>query len=277
MILQQYWAGIATRPGTRQEHGWAISAGYDGGSWDMSESGRRDALRFLGAGALLSVANFSFPALAQLVRSPRRLPQGQYCLTRIVERELIDGAILSVMRSWSCRFEQAGRGMRVVGEALECLVDAPGGLEPLAALEKQRKDAGPFPALLDGTGLIATQSSSEPVDQRLVIDTAISVLKNLSPNPLDLDEARMALTRMANAAGKSLGVIPRDLFFPDTEPQKLTRIIELAPDVTGQVELNVVSEAQPATGLLASRERRLVTRIGEDERVAREVWKLDPA
>ncbi|WP_203230522.1 hypothetical protein, partial [Segeticoccus rhizosphaerae] len=121
---------------------------------------------------MLTTAGFSMPLNAQTTGTARALPQGLFRLTRLLERELVDGAVLSVERSWSCKFEHAGRGMRVVGEALDCFVKAPESLAPLAALEKQRKDMGPFPALLHSSGLIASPVHQEPVDHRQVVDVA---------------------------------------------------------------------------------------------------------
>ena len=240
----------------------------------MNDSGRRDTLRFLGAGALLGSIGFSLPASARVSPATIEVPKGRFRLSRRIERELVDGAFLTVERSWTCQFEQTGRGMRAIGEALDCRVDAPAALAPLATLEKQRMDTGPFPALLDSKGLIAISSQQAPVDQHRVVDAAISVLAASPITAGDLAQARATLVRMASAAGQSLSAIPQDLFFPDTTPQRLTRTVEVAPGVTGQVELEVVTLVESGNGLLAMRERRLATSIGDDRRTAREVWKL---
>lgn len=277
MNRQQYWAGIATRPGTRQRRGWANLPGHKRGRRNMSDSGRRDALRFLGAGALLGSLGYSLPISARVSPADVKAPQGRYFLSRLIERELVDDALLTVERRWSCQFQEAGRGMRAIGEALDCLVDAPAALAPLAKLEKEREDKGPFPALLDSKGLIATPSQQAPVDQRRVVDAAMSVLEDASITAGDLAQARTMLARMASAAGQSLSAIPQDLFFPDTTPQRIIRTVEVAPGVAGQIELEVVTLVEPGNGLLAMRERRLATSIGDDRRTAREVWTLATA
>ncbi|MEZ5680998.1 MAG: hypothetical protein R3E14_06835 [Erythrobacter sp.] len=92
------------------------------------------------------------------------LPQGSYILTRLVERELVDGKMLAVERSWSCRFEDAGRGMRVNGEQLDCIVRAPAALATLADMERRRTVSGPFPAFLTGTGRIASPIDEQPIE-----------------------------------------------------------------------------------------------------------------
>ena len=243
----------------------------------MSDGSRRDALRFFGAAALLSAAGFSFSAPARASAMPRTLPQGEFRLSRQVERELFDGSVLKVRRVWTSRFASAGRGMQVEGEDLDCVVEAPGGLAALAEMERKRVGTGPFPALLSPTGLIVNRIEETPVEADEVVEAALKVLGAASLDVTDQAQARSALARVTSAAGQSLSAVPADLFFPETVPHSFSREIELAPGVTGSVRLETTSVARAGSGLLARFERRVVTRIGGDERLARELWTLDPA
>ncbi|MEZ5680999.1 MAG: hypothetical protein R3E14_06840 [Erythrobacter sp.] len=83
------------------------------------------------------------------------------------------------------------------------------------------------------------------------------------------------MTRLTSAAGKSLSIIPPDLFFPDTTPRSMSREVEIGPGLAGQLQVEIASVARPDNGLLQRIERRLVTRVGDDERLSREVWTLD--
>ena len=243
----------------------------------MSYCGRRRALRILGAGALLSATGFAFPAPARASGLQREVPRGNYRLTRLLERELVDGAMLSVNRAWSCRFLGAGRGMRVEGEALECIVQAPAALAALAEMEKRRVGVGPLPVLLDSTGLIAAAADVPEVEPRQVLDAAVDVLVRSKIADASLGEAKRALAQLANAAGQSMSTIPEDLFFPDLAPSISSREFTLGNDIAGEVLIEVKADAQPETGLLKSWERRVNSRIGDGSRLARELWMLEPA
>lgn len=242
----------------------------------MCDSRRRDTLRFLGASALLGVAGSSIAMPALAVGNRRELPAGQYKLTRLIERELVDGAMLRIERSWSCQFEEAGRGMRVSGEQLYCNVEAPASLTALAEMEKRRKGTGPLPALLTSSGRFAYPVDEEPVETGKAVEAAVAVLERQLRDQAQLEQARRVLADLASAASKSLSAIPADLFFPDAAQTKLSREIDVGPGLTGRVVVEIASIVRPGSGLLKSTRRQLVAQIGDDERLSREVWTLDP-
>ncbi|WP_369026439.1 hypothetical protein [Qipengyuania sp. RANM35] len=240
----------------------------------MDNWNRRESLRVLGAGGILMLAGLALPMPLRATTAARSVPNGGFRLTRLLERELFDGASLRVERSWSCRFSVAGRGMLVEGADLDCLVSAPPALGALAEMERSRKGTGPFPALLDASGRIADFASEPMVDATKVIDAALAVLSHKGAKGAELIDARRALSQLTAAAQQSLSEVPGDLFFPLEETRTLQREIEIAPGTEGRIDVETRSSADPATGLLVTSERRIMTRIGEDERLAREVWRL---
>lgn len=239
----------------------------------MGEYDRRESLRFLGAGNLLAMAAFALPLPLGAATQARAVPSGQFRLTRLLERELVDGASLVVERIWSCRFGAAGRGMRVDGAEAECHVSAPPPLAALAQMERSRGGPGPFPVLLDSSGRIADQRGGPTVEPHIVIEEALEVLARSGTVGTELSGSRAALTQLAAAAQKSLSAVPLDLFFPEPAASPLARELELAPGTEGKIELTTSTQVQDS-GLLRSRERRVVTTIGDDSRVSREVWTL---
>lgn len=240
----------------------------------MDRTSRRDALRYLGAGALLATAGFSHPLAARVSAMERAAPSGRFSLSRLVERELVDGILLSIERSWTCGFAAAGGGILVDGHDLACKVTAPAALAGLAEMERRRKDTGPFPALLDDRGRIRAPVDEARVDPAQAVDLALAAMRTGKPDLRDAAAKRQLLMQLVAAAGQSFSVIPEDLFFPDIEPSSLSREIEISPGLTGRIDLAVTTAANPVTGLLERRERKLATRIADDVRSAREVWSL---
>jgi hypothetical protein len=236
----------------------------------MQGSDRRTCLRLLGAVASVPLASWSVFAHA----ASRTVPSGAFLLTRRVERELGDGKFLVVARVWQCRFSPAAPGMQVEGQQVDCRVDAPPRLAPLAQLERDRVDSGPFPALLDATGRIASQSFDPAETLPLVIDKAIALLMARGHEGEELAAGRRFLADLAGATGKAIGSVPPDLFYPAPAPVGFSRQLALPDDATGTVEVTVSASADSATGLLQQLERRVETRVGADTRHNAELWTL---
>lgn len=242
----------------------------------MGECDRRASLRMFGAGTVLFLAGMALSEPLRAATTSRVVPSGLFRLSRLVERELFDNELLSVERSWTCRFSDLGRGMVVDGASLDCVVLAPEKLAALARMEKERTDTGPFPAILDAGGHIASADGEALVDTARLVDSAMSVLENIDGPAADNASMRRVLSQLAAAAQKSLTAVPADLFFPNAGTEKLSREVAIAPDSIGRIDVETASTAMPDTGLLIMRERRIQTSVGGHNRLAREVWKLTP-
>ena len=89
-----------------------------------------------------------------------RAPGEPMRLTRVLERELGDGAKVTVTRTWRVRFVAHAAGYTVEGEQIAAEVDAPPRLAVLAEVERKNPHAGPFPIALDQAGLIVGEGGA---------------------------------------------------------------------------------------------------------------------
>lgn len=240
----------------------------------MSAKDRREALRRLGAFAMLPIVASVFPLKASATRMVRNAPGGDFRLVRKVSRALVDGRLLVVERSWSFRFAPVDVGMRATSFAQSCTVDAPPGLEALARMEEAREDSGPFPARLDPGGQIVMAKAAPQGASPAAIAEALSILRNARLTPTDTMQAQRFLGELASAAGAAVSAIPVDLFFPVPGSQRDQRVIPLPGGGEGSVEVHLCSMARQETGLLDCMERTVSTRIGSDERTSSERWSL---
>lgn len=241
----------------------------------MSERySRRAAIR---AGALLSVsatlAGVVRPALA--AAPALKTPDGSRTLTRLIERELKDGTLLGVTRSWVVRFTSEGQGLAIFGTQSAVVVDAPPRLAPIAAIERERSTIGMFPILLDSTGLIMAAGDSHSVaDVREALSKAQSLL---DVDTMQADEARSVkrtLNTLGRASSRMIETMPADLFYPREPRIELVRPVALPDGSTGEFKLLYTTRAEAGSGLLREAERRIVTRIGGQSRLSRERWTL---
>lgn len=240
----------------------------------MGDCSRRDSLRIFGASVLFLGGLSATVPLKASAGPGRSAPTGDYRLSRTVRRELFDGGYLAVERSWSCRFAGLGRGMSVDGEQIECLVSGPGTLGALAEMERRRRDTGPFPAVLDESGLIVSSDSEQAVSADQVIDGALADMAGRIATTSDIADQRRALGALTARAQQSLTAVPRDLFFPRAAVPALAREFEVAPGLLGQLHIETDVRADESTGLLLSRERRIRTGIAGEERISSEIWDL---
>jgi len=198
-------------------------------------------------------------------------------LTRQVERELRDGMRLLVTRSWQCRFSATSGGAVVDGRQTTCHVEAPSQLASLARMEEEREDSGPFPAMLDQLGRIASRTESSPADLSGAIEEALRVLSARGHSGEDLAESRRFLEQLAGMTGAAIAEVPDDLFYPMESSADFSRVIDLPNATQGTVEVATMARRNPVTGLLERSTRSVITRIGSDTRHNSEVWTLKPA
>ena len=240
----------------------------------MAGSDRREAMLRLGAIAVLPLALHISPAFAAESRPLRTAPTGEYRLSRKVSRSLVDGRILTVERDWSFRFSASGRGMSVSSYGQSAKVDAPRSLQALASMEEKRRDSGPFPALLDASGMIVSAQSTPTGASGEAIAAAMSALQNATASHVDVADARQFLHRLAGAAGAAMSAIPPDLFFPTPGEREDERTISLPGGASGTVAITIRSSAQEQTGMLHRFERSVRTQLEGDMRHSSEVWGL---
>ncbi len=241
------------------------------GDRKMAGSDRREAMLRLGAIAVLPIALHISPACAAENRPHRTASLGEYQLSRKVSRSLVDDRVLTVERNWSCRFSASERGMSVSSYGQSAKVDAPESLQALASTEEERRDSGPFPALLDNSGMIVAARSAPTGASSEAIAAAMGALRNAAASHDEAADARRFLQRLAGAA---MSAIPPDLFFPTPGEREDVRAIALPSGGSGTVAIALRSSAHEQSGLLDRFERSVQTRLGGDTRYSSEVWHL---
>lgn len=244
------------------------------GDRKMAGPDRREAMLRLGTIAVLPLALGGHLAFAAENRPMRTAPMGEYRLSRKVSRSLVDGRMLTVERKWSCRFSASGRGFSVSSFDQSAKVDAPESLQALATMEEKRRDSGPFPALLDGSGMIVAARSTPTGASSDAIAAAMRALRNSTASHADVADARQFLHRLAGAAGAAMSAIPPDLFFPIPGEREDMRAIALPGGGSGTVAIALRSSAHEQSGLLDRFERSVQTRLKGDTRHSSEVWHL---
>lgn len=236
----------------------------------MPASDRRGVLTAIGSMLALPVLGLAGPVNA--ARSII-LPTRQFILRRELEQGLAGGSSLTVAREWKGRFEALAGGSRVTGEQIICTVDAPPHLEPIAAIERNRIAAGPFPARLDADGRMIGNPVEQAQGTATAVRTASSVLEQAGKSARELREARQFLSRLSEAAGTVISAPPPDLFFPHPGSAREVRTLKLPDGAAGEVTVELTAGAGLG-GLLDIFERRIATRIGDDSRLSRETWRL---
>lgn len=235
----------------------------------------RRALFLAGAAALIPVlATVQVgSALAETAVSRFAPPSTALTLTRTLYRPLSGGKQIVVTRRYAIRFSPEGEGFRLDGELIGAEVDAPPLLARLAEIERNRPDAGLFPARLDSQGII--RSMGGPIDQD-------ARFKSVKAAELMIGSARISAagkqegTALLNqvAASASTSSWPRALFNPGQGDRVETRKVPLADGSQGEVEVRIHAEGLMPGGLARQVERVITTRLEGTTRVSREVWTL---
>ena len=238
----------------------------------MGSSNRRTVLSGIAAAGGLSL--LGLPVRLAAKSRTVEFPSKPFRLRRVLERDLGQGAQLSVQRDWRCRFDPAESGAQVVGAQTRCSVIVPPALSALGEIERKREVTGLFPMQLDANGIIRGWEHDRPLGIAAALEQA---RKRIASLPLEAEEKRDAQTYLAAVAGKAaelVSTVPRDLFFPATGTRTETRALILGGGLKGSYEVTVSARSQAASSLLAFSERRIVTRIGDSERLAREHWSV---
>ena len=236
----------------------------------------RRRLLFTAATALLLPTLGAWPRTARAHGKTFTPPHGPMLYTRRLERSLPGDAHFKVSRSFMIRFQEAAGGYRVDGEQVAVEVDAPDSLAPFAEIERQRRELALFPLLLDLHGLIAP--STEAADPPRLDQAVQEVLSRIARLPVpgaDKEELTRFVRAVHANAADLLTELPRDLFAPDGQHGSQTRTLPL-PGGEGLVTVTYTAETEPATGLLRSARREVVTEFGGSLRRTLESWTLVP-
>lgn len=222
-------------------------------------------------------ASLALPLLGLPVRgaamSKVSFPQWPVRLTRRLERGLGDGASLIVSRTWECRFELAGSGATIAARQMAVDVVAPPALSALAEIERRREASGLFPMQLDASGAIVGWSQNQ-TDLDHAVAAARAAIESKDLQARQEDDAKRYVAAMGRTAAAVVSQVPRDLLFPRAGERREERALDLPGGGKGMYELTVRASAQPASGLLKSSERHIVTRVGQSSRTSSESWSI---
>lgn len=241
----------------------------------MIRAGRRVLLHLAGMAVTLPLIGILSVAAQPTGRFAP--PPGPMLYTRRLERELAGGASLTVSRSFAVRFVPEADGFRVDGEQVSVEVAAPEALDSLARLERERIETGLFPLLLDAAGAIRGVSHAAQGEQ---LDEAVrdvtERIERGEHTPAERDALRAFVEAVHRSAVELVTELPRDLFAPGAAPREERRAIALPGGETGQVRLTFSAERDPATGLMRTARRVVVTEVAGDLRRTVESWSLTP-
>lgn len=197
--------------------------------------------------------------------------------TRILRRELGDGAAIEVTRHFVLEFEPMHDGWRVEGRQTGVHVTAPAALAPLARLEEQRVETGLFPLTLNQQGhIVAGPAGYQPEDLSKAVDAAFAWLARQRADALTLAAAREFAIGLATVGAKLVSQIPPDLFIGATSGVKRSHDLTMPDGQTGRISVSYTGIAQQPGGLLQRAERIVTTQAGSSVRHSREIWMLKP-
>ena len=206
-----------------------------------------------------------------------RLPFGAMRLSRVLERTLHDGSMVTVSRVWEVAFAEQGRGAHVSGVQMQAKVDAPASLAALARIEEERSTAQMWPILLTEDGRIAAAGDSKSAaDINAALEEAERMIAR-KPMPGNAQDVRMEYLRtVAEAGGSLLEEMPPDLFFPIGTNSRVERELSLPGGISGNFVATYEARAS-AAGWLDSARREVSTSVEGSVQRAVEIWRLDSA
>jgi hypothetical protein len=234
---------------------------------------RRALLRAIAAGALLPA--FAGQALAQAEARPITPPAQPMVFRRRLWREMAGGNAVTAQRDFEIRFEPVGAGYRIEGRQIASSVEAPPSLETYARLERERREEGMFPVLLDGQGLIRATPEGQPsanIDQAL--ELALAQVSAAFASTSERTEARNFILGLQQAAGTITSGMPVDLFVPPETLQRASRRLTLPDGASGELSTEYSGRISAETGLLEEARRVIVTDTGGSRRETVETWAL---
>lgn len=202
-----------------------------------------------------------------------RAPSAPMRLTRVLERELGDGAKVTVTRTWRVRFVAHAAGYTVEGEQIAVEVDAPPPLAALADVERKNPHAGPFPVALDKAGLIV----GEQAGASSIPGLEAAAKEYLEGATAERQADAMQYVRAVQRAGAAMtSQWPEDLFYPVTAPRRDRRTLPLPGGGSGAIDVSFAGTLSPGGRHLAAAERRIETTVKGSVRASRETWRLEP-
>ncbi len=211
---------------------------------------------------------------AQVAEAPGfRAPGEPMRLTRVLERELGDGAKVTVTRTWRVRFVAHAAGYTVEGEQIAVEVDAPPPLAALADVERKNPHAGPFPVALDKAGLIVGEEQAGATSIPGLEAAAKTYLEGATP---ERQADAMQYVRAVQQAGAAMtSRWPEDLFYP-VAARRDQRTLPLPDGGSGTIDVSFAGTLAPGGRHLATAERRIETTVKDSVRASRETWRLEP-
>lgn len=236
----------------------------------------RSALFLAGAASILS-AGFGLPQAMAAAEGPAGSfspPATPMTLTRVVIKPLPDGKRVMVARTYKIRFSRIGDRFRVEGEAIATEVEAPPVLAALADLERNRKDSGGFPFVLDANGVIKSRALEEIDTEhaRKSIAAANQIIaKRAAPDPVKRETSTVSAQLAMN---KRHTAWPDNLFNPGTADHVETREVALPDGTKGTVEVRIHAEGRLPGGLAQRVERTVTTNYGGTSRQTFEIWTI---
>jgi len=233
------------------------------------------AIWIAGAAAIMPLAAIG-AAQAPAMAGAFNPPAAPLLLTRTLRHELHDGQAVITRRAYRVQFVAERDGFRLDGTLAEVTVEAPPGLEALAALERKRPDAALFPMQLDAGGrLLAAPEVAPSLVQRQAIGVAASQIARMDLPPGDAAQAQGFVSQLQARPYRTAW--PLDLFRPQPGDRREQRAIPLTDGLNGQVTTEIAARADAASGLLAAFSRKVTTDLGGNTRVVVEEWTLTPA
>lgn len=241
----------------------------------MEKIRRREALAAMGVAAAIPLAGLPVSARSQALDRQFAPPAEHMRFSRSLIRELTGNAQIVVTRVWRVRFEPLGQGYSLQGEQIDVTVKVPPGLESLAELERRKVEAGMFPMMLSGDGLIMSDKAADP---KPAIEQAIEqAAQTIAARNLPADDQRAVdefLRTLQNSAQMATNRLPRDLFSPRDLSRQDVRTVGLPGDIAGEIVIAFSAKTTEPLGLLNTAERVVTTRIGDSTKMSTERWAL---
>ena len=219
----------------------------------------------------------ALPARVALAAGGRPIapPAGPMLYSRTLVRSLAGGATLSVSRDFEIRFLPKVAGFRVEGWQVAASVEAPEAVAALARMEEQRIEDGVFPLELDGLGRIV---STDKESDAAVFDRAAALAsRQIEAQDLPMDERAVLsnfIESVHQAASSVTSELPTTLFAPAEGRIAESRAIALPGGGAGEMASVFEAHVDPATGLMRSASRQVVTMLDGTSRTTTENWAL---
>lgn len=197
---------------------------------------------------------------------------------RKIQRQLSDGAWLSVERSFAVRFIAEASGFRVDGKQIGIEIDAPAALKSIVKLEKARVETGIFPLMLKENGFIESGSTAHEAKQiEAALHEVSQQVLTISGTAEERRELQDFISAFHNVGSNIISNLPVDLFSPERNKRSISREIAMPDGIIGEVTSTFSAQRDPETNLMRMAKREIVTRMEGDTRHTIESWSLLPS